>query len=229
MAKALVTGASGGIGSALAAGLVSAGYEVTAFVRDGHAAEAVGGTGIATIVADLAEVDLLPVAVADCGPFDALIHCAGVSMVASVAETEPAMWQQMLSVNVVAAAELVRLTLPGLRRAGGHVVFVHAAPGMRVVPRWSAFLASKAALRELADTLRAEEATNGVRVTTVYPAGTATEGLRRTRAAFGRDYDPALCIQPTTLAAAIVWVLAAAPDAYVSELSVLSRSAPSPN
>ena len=229
MATALVTGASGGIGSALAAELVSAGYEVTALVRDRHAAEAVGVTGISTIVADLAEVDHLSAAIADCGPFDALIHCAGVSMVASVAETQPATWQQMMSVNVVAAAELVRLTLPGLRRASGHVVFVHAAPGMRVVPRWSAFLAGKAALRELADTLRAEEATNGVRVTTVYPAGTATEGLRRTRAAFGRDYDPAVCVQPTTLAAAIVWVLAAAPDAYVSELSVLPRTASSPN
>ncbi|HEY5050677.1 MAG TPA: SDR family NAD(P)-dependent oxidoreductase, partial [Acidothermaceae bacterium] len=98
MAKALVTGASGGIGSALAAELVSAGYKVTALVRDRHAAQAVSGTDVATIVADLAEVDLLPAAVADCGSFDALIHCAGVSMVAAVAETDPAMWQHMLSV-----------------------------------------------------------------------------------------------------------------------------------
>jgi short chain dehydrogenase len=93
--------------------------------------------------------------------------------------------------HVTGAAELTRLMLPALRGACGHVVFVNASPGMRAVPRWSAFVGSKAALRELADSLREEEEHSGVQVTTVYPAGTATERLRRVRAAFGRDYDPA--------------------------------------
>ena len=49
------------------------------------------------------------------------------------------------------------------------MIFVNASPGMRAVPRWAAFVGSKAALRELADSLRLEEAEYGVRVTTVYP------------------------------------------------------------
>jgi NADP-dependent 3-hydroxy acid dehydrogenase YdfG len=53
---------------------------------------------------------------------------------------------------------------------------------------------------------------------------TATEHLRQARAAFGHDYDPQQCIQPETLAATVAWVLAAPPDAYLSELSV--RAAP---
>jgi NADP-dependent 3-hydroxy acid dehydrogenase YdfG len=121
---------------------------------------------------------------------------------------------------VTAAAELTRILLPALRRSHGHVIFVNASPGMRAVPRWAAFVGSKAALRELADSLRLEEAGHGVRVTTVYPAGTATERLRSTRAAFDRPYDPARCIQPDSLATMIAWVLAAPPDAYVAELSV---------
>ena len=48
-----------------------------------------------------------------------------------------------------AAAELTRLALPALRRSRGHVLFVHATPGMTAVPRWSVFVSSKAALREL--------------------------------------------------------------------------------
>jgi NADP-dependent 3-hydroxy acid dehydrogenase YdfG len=127
-----------------------------------------------------------------------------------------------MAVNVLAAAELTRLVLPALRRSRGHVVFVNSAPGVRAVPGWTAFAASKAALQELADSLRAEEAGNGVRVTTIYPGGTATEHLREGRAAFGREYDPQRLIRPETLAATVAWVLAAAPDAYVSELSVLA-------
>ena len=75
------------------------------------------------------------------------------------------------------------------------------------------------ARREL---LRAEEAGNGLRVTTIYPSSTATEHLRQVREAFGRGYDPRRCIQPETLAATVAWVLAAPPDAYVRELSVLA-------
>jgi NADP-dependent 3-hydroxy acid dehydrogenase YdfG len=158
---------------------------------------------------------------------DALIHCAGVAEVAAIADTQPGTWTQTLAVNVTGAAELTRLMLPALRRARGHVVFVNASPGMTAVPRWAAFVGSKAALRELADSLREEEELSGIRVTTIYPSATATEHLRSIRTAFGRTYDPALCIQPATLAAMVAWVLSAPPDSYVSELSVLPGPQPS--
>lgn len=91
------------------------------------------------------------------------------------------------------------------------------------MPGWSAFAASKAALQELADSLRAEEAATGIRVTTIYPGATATGQLREVRAAFGRDYEPQRCIKPETVAAAVTWVLAAPADAYVSEMSIVAR------
>ncbi|MFC7108720.1 SDR family NAD(P)-dependent oxidoreductase [Nonomuraea rubra] len=141
--------------------------------------------------------------------------------VEAVAEAVPETWRRTMAVNVASAAELVRLTLPALRRSRGHVIFVNASPGMTGVPRWSAFVASKAALRELAGSLREEEAAHGIRVTTVYPAATATALLGEVRSAFGRPYDPEACIRPQTLAAMIVWALSAPPDAYACELSVL--------
>lgn len=225
MGNVLVTGATGGIGSALVSALASAGHQVVTVGRHGHRPHPLAAR---TIVADLAQPDRLATVV---GPLnglelDALVHCAGTAEVAPVADTHPTTWQHTLSVNVTAAAELTRLALPALRRSGGHVVFVNATPGMTAVPGWSAFVASKAALRELADSLREEEAAHGVRVTTVYPSATATERLRGIRAAFGRPYDPERCIQPATLAAMVVWVLAAPADAYASELAVLPAPQP---
>jgi NADP-dependent 3-hydroxy acid dehydrogenase YdfG len=226
MSNVLVTGASGGIGSAVAALLASTGHHVIALGRDSDRLERLRGDCASVVTADLAHLDDLRAAARDIDHLDALIHCAGVSAVASVADTDPATWHDILTVNVAAAAELTRLLLPALRRSRGHVIFVNASPGMRAVPRWAAFAGSKAALRELADSLRFEEAAHGVRVTTVYPAATATEQLRRIRAAFGQPYEPAQCIQPGSLAKMIAWVMAAPPDSYVTELSVLPAPQP---
>jgi NAD(P)-dependent dehydrogenase (short-subunit alcohol dehydrogenase family) len=87
-----------------------------------------------------------------------VVHCAGVSEVAAVEATPHALWEETLAVNVTGPAALTRVLLPPLRAARGHVVFVNAAPGQQGVPNWSAYTASKAALRELADSLREEEA-----------------------------------------------------------------------
>ncbi|MFF0579218.1 SDR family NAD(P)-dependent oxidoreductase [Streptosporangium saharense] len=218
----LVTGATGGIGRALVGALVEAGHRVVAVGRD------VGRLGVPGIEADLAEPATLAAAlgeaVGELEDIQALVHCAGISPVETVAETDPETWRRTLAVNVASAAELVRLTLPALRRSRGHVIFVNASPGMTGVPRWSAFVASKAALRELAESLRAEEAAHGVRVTTVFPGGTATDLLGEVRHAFGRPYDPDLCIQPRSLAAMIVWALNAPPDAYACDLSILGSA-----
>ncbi|MEU5863277.1 hypothetical protein ABZ815_19050 [Nonomuraea sp. NPDC047529] len=62
---------------------------------------------------------------------------------------------------------------------------------------------------------------HGVRVTTVFPAATATGLLGEVRAAFGRPYDPEVCIRPGSLAAMAVWALNAPPDSYACELSVV--------
>ena len=222
MGEVMVTGATGGIGRAVVAALVAAGHQVTAVGRDPARLRSLGGVRVVT--ADLAEPQALAKRIEPPDQLDALVYCAGVSLaaIAPVAGTGPAAWQETMTVNALAAAELTRLVLPALRRSRGHAVFINSARGVRAAPGWSAFAASKAALQELADSLRAEEAGSGVRVTTIYPGATATGHLREVRAAFGRDYDPQQCTTPETLAAMVAWVLAAPPDAYASELSVLA-------
>ncbi|AQZ60659.1 putative oxidoreductase [[Actinomadura] parvosata subsp. kistnae] len=215
MGNVLVTGATGGIGTALVSALTQAGHQVTAVGRD------IGRLDVPGIEADLAAPETLAAAVGPLDDVQALVHCAGISPVAAVADADPETWRRTMAVNVTSAAELVRLALPALRRSRGHVIFVNASPGLTGVARWSGFVGSKAALRELADSLREEEAAHGVRVTTVHPAATATDLLGEVRSAFGRPYDPATCIRPESLAAMIVWLLNAPPDAYACDLSVL--------
>jgi NADP-dependent 3-hydroxy acid dehydrogenase YdfG len=228
----LITGASGGIGAAVVRAAATHGYRVMAAGRDAVRLNQVcaGIPGTTPVLLDL-RIDPrspagLPDSLVELDRLDAVVHCAAVAEVASVEETPYSLWLETLTVNVAAAAEITRTLLPALRRAAGHVVFVNAAPGLHAVPRWSAYTASKAALRELADSLREEEARHGLRVTTIYPGGTATELLQKIRAQFGRPFDPADCIQPAMLASILLTVLEMRDDAYLPELSVLPTPRP---
>jgi NADP-dependent 3-hydroxy acid dehydrogenase YdfG len=214
---AVVTGATGGIGAAVVRVLTARGDRVLAVGRSADALSDLGA-GVVPVVLDLARPFELPGELAGLERLDALVHCAGIADVAAVGETGPDLWQRMLTVNVAAAAELTRGLLPALRAARGGVLFVNMADGPRPVPRWSAYVASKAALVQLADTLRLEE--RDLRVTTLYPGGTATGLLARVRADFGAPYDPERAIRPDTMAGYVLMALDAPTDAYPAELTI---------
>jgi NADP-dependent 3-hydroxy acid dehydrogenase YdfG len=223
MGTVLVTGATGGIGAAIVGELHERGHQVIAMGRDAAALEDLAGRfpgSVRWIAADLRRPEALAGLVGDVDRLDGLVHNAGIAPVASVADTPYVMWREILTVNVMSAAELTRVLLPALRAAAGHVMFINAAPGLGTAPRWSAYAASKAALRELADSLREEEAPNDVRVTTVYPGGTATDLLERVRAEFGQPYDPEAAISPRSLATLIINALEAPSDVHPVELSL---------
>jgi NADP-dependent 3-hydroxy acid dehydrogenase YdfG len=219
----LITGATGGIGGAVARAAGERGYRVLAAGRDPVRLDRYCEEfrGSVPVLLDLRDPDRLATSLPALDRLDALVHCAGVAEVAGVEETAHTVWLETLTVNVVAAAEITRALLPALRRAAGHIVFINAAPRLHAVPRWSAYVASKTALRELADSLRAEEARNGLRVTTVYPGGTSTDLLAKVRDRFGQPYRAADCIQPTTLASVVLTILDMRNDAYLPEVSVL--------
>jgi NADP-dependent 3-hydroxy acid dehydrogenase YdfG len=225
-ATAVVTGATGGIGSAIVRALADRDHRVLAIGRSAERLEALAGiaSSVTPVVMDLSQPVELPAVLRDLARVDVLIHCAGVADVASVADGAPDLWRRTFAVNVLSAAELTQGLLPALRAAAGHVVFVNMAPGMTGVPRWSAYVGSKAAQRELADSLRAEEAGNGIRVTTVYPGGTATDLLRQVREQFGRPYEPETCIRPESLAQMVVAALDSPVDAQVTDLTVQATS-----
>jgi NAD(P)-dependent dehydrogenase (short-subunit alcohol dehydrogenase family) len=217
---AVVTGATGGIGQAVVHVLAANGYRVYALGRAPDTLAAMEHADVVACTTDLSRLESLPDSLADLENVHALVHCAGVSEVATVEDTPRGVWDETFAVNVSGPASLTRALLPALRAGHGRVVFINAAPGLRAVPKWSAYTASKAALRELADSLREEEREHGLRVTTIYPGGVRTDLLRKVRELLGVPYDAAVTVKPETLAALVLAVLRFPDDAEIMDVSL---------
>jgi NAD(P)-dependent dehydrogenase (short-subunit alcohol dehydrogenase family) len=212
MATHLVTGAGSGIGAAIADRLAERGDRVVRLTRE--VVDLSDAAAVAQWTADFAE---------DLGRLDSLLHVAGTVDLASVAELDPEVWQRHLAVNLTAPALLTGPLLPALRAAGGTVVFVNSSAGLTGHARWSAYAASKFGLRARADSLRAEEAGTGVRVTTIFPSRTATPMQERVHEQEGRTYDASRWISVDTVAASVLHVLDLPHDASIPELVIRPR------
>lgn len=225
MAVHLITGAGSGIGAVLAGRLLERGDQVVLLVRDAGRAREVSASfpGASTLVGDLSQPGRLSWTLSKQQlpeRIDSLIHVAGVVDLGPVANLPAHLWEQQLAVNLVAPAELTRLMLPVLRVSRGRVVFVNSGAGLHAHAGWSAYAASKHGLRALADALRAEEAENGVRVTSIYPGRTATPMQERVHQQEGRSYDPARYIAPESVATTILTALDLPDDAQLTDLTV---------
>lgn len=217
----MITGASRGIGSAIAAALAPT-HSLLLAGRPSAALDAVAQRLGATVVPlDLADTDAIPAATESVAELDVLVHNAGVSMPGHVAESTAEQWRSTFDVNVVGAVAVTLALLPALRRADGQVVFINSGSGRRVSPGMASYSASKFALRAFADSLRADEPT--LRVTTVYPGRVDTDMQRELVAFEGGDYDPARFLRPETVAAAVANVVATPPDGHVHEVVLRPR------
>jgi NAD(P)-dependent dehydrogenase (short-subunit alcohol dehydrogenase family) len=154
---------------------------------------------------------------------DSVVHAAGVVALGTVADLSVQDWARQLRVNLVAPAALTRVALPALRAARGTVVLVNSGAGLFAHPQWSAYAASKHGLRALADSLRAEEAPHGVRVTSVYPGRTATPMQEEVHRQEGKAYDATAWIQPQTVVDAVLHVLDLPGDATIPDLTIKPR------
>ena len=225
MGTHLITGAGSGIGAAVAARLAARGEDLWLLARDAARAAQLRGRcpGANTLIGDLAVPDRLSWALGQQPQpveLHSLLHIAGVVQLGPVGDLTTKVWNQTLAVNLVAPAELTRLFLPTLRVSRGHVVFVNSGAGQRADADWGTYAASKHGLRALADSLRAEEQPNGVRVTTVYPGRTATAMQQKVRAQEGLPYDPDAYIDPESVATALVTALDLPRDANITDLTV---------
>ncbi|MFI9388186.1 SDR family oxidoreductase [Kutzneria sp. NPDC052558] len=220
---ALITGASRGIGAAIAAALAPT-HHLLLGGRDVEALKAVaaGFPSASPWPVELTDPEALATATSALDRLDVLVHSAGVATLGTLAETPVEVWRSTLEINVVAVAELTRHLLPALRAAAGQVVLINSGAGLNANPNWGAYAASKFALRAFADVLRAEEPR--LRVTSVYPGRTATDMQREIRESEGSAYTPDDYLTPETVAQAVTFALLAPPDAHVNEINVRPRS-----
>lgn len=223
MTRHLITGAGSGIGAAVADLLAQRGDDLVLLARSDSRAESLAARWPAAqvLVADLADPGTLNGLGREVdGPLHAVIHVAGVVELGEIARLRLQDLESQLAVNLVAPTVLTREFLPHVREARGTVVFVNSTAGLTASAEWGAYAASKFGLRAIADSLRAEERTRGVRVTTVFPSRTATPMQEKVHDQEGKPYVATDWIRPETVAATIAYVLDLPADASIPELTV---------
>lgn len=226
---AVVTGASRGVGRALAVSLSRCGVHLCVVGRDRSAlaetAEAIRPfSPVAVFPMDLtASEGFQPLLehLNEAGRLDLLIHSAGVIYQGLMANACMAEFDLQYATNVRAPYLLTQRLLPLLETARGQVVFMNSSVGLAAKrPEIGQYAATKHALRAVADSLREEVNPKGIRVLTVYLGRTATpmqEALHRQE---GKSYEPHLLLQPEDVAAIVVHALMLSSTAEVTDISI---------
>ena len=181
--RAVVTGASRGIGAAIAERLAGAGARVALVARSAgplqQLADRLGGSAYAVDLSDAAQVSgLIERIEADGGPVDLLVNNAGLEATAAITSQSAGDVQAIVQVNLVTPIELCRQVLPGmLARGRGHVVNVSSLAGVAAFPGFSTYGATKAGLTHFTSGLRADLRGRPVGTTVVEIGPVPTEML----------------------------------------------------
>lgn len=180
--KALLTGATGGLGRAMAKALAERGTGVVLSARKRDALEALAeelpGSGHAVLPADLAEAGAAEKLAADAGHIDVLVANAGLPGAAWLSDYTPDEVARALRVNLEAPVLLAQALFPAMvERGAGHLVFIASLNGKAATPRSSIYCATKFGLRGFALALRADLGPRGVGVSLVSPGFIRDAGM----------------------------------------------------
>jgi NADP-dependent 3-hydroxy acid dehydrogenase YdfG len=233
--RVLVTGATSGIGEATAAAVVAAGGRVALMARSpDRVAEVAGrlGSDAVGVPGDVTDPEVtarcVAAAVAALGGLDAVVCSAGVVKPGGITETGPGDWRAMFEVNVLGVLHTVGAALPHLRDAArADVVNLSSMSGRRRASvALGLYSASKFAVHALSDSLREELAPDGVRVSVVSPGFVRTSIFDdiaddEARAHYLTQLE-AKGLDPSTVAAQIVHVLAQPPEINLVEVAMMS-------
>jgi NADP-dependent 3-hydroxy acid dehydrogenase YdfG len=216
---ALVTGASSGIGAAIATRLCAAGADVVGIGRDkgrltavAEAATAAPGAGTfepaqVDLTDDQARQSFLASLVSRHPALDVLVHSAG-GYVNGSHETS----------SLTDLDALTQALIPPLRAARGDIVVINSSQGMNATGRTGQFAATQHAMRAVTDSLRQEVNDDGIRVCGIHLGRTATPRQEAIFAAEGRPYRPDLLVQPGDVAEVVLGVLTLGANAEITEL-----------
>jgi NAD(P)-dependent dehydrogenase (short-subunit alcohol dehydrogenase family) len=211
---ALVTGASGGIGGAIAVALAEAGAKLVVAGRDHSRLRevAVRAGGARVVAGDLTRRTDVEELAAHAQGVDTLIHSAG----AYARDDDPDGFEAQLSANLVAPYRLTQLLLDGLE----DLVFINSSQGLSASPGVGQYAASKHGLRAVADALRGEVNDRGTRVLSVHVGRTATAMQERIFATEGRTYTPERLMQPEDVAQVVLAALVLPRTAEMTSVSI---------
>jgi len=220
---ALVTGASRGIGLAIARSLAKMGAKLGLCARDPKRLEdaasdlRAGSTSVVAIPADVRRADEIASLVKGIeqalGPIEILINNAGIGYFAPVHEASEANWDAVLDTNLKSAFLLSKAVAPGMiQRRGGHIINIASLAGKNSFAGGGIYCASKWGLLGLTQCMAEDLRPHGIRVSAICPGSVATDFSPHT----GRDTSKML--QPEDVAHAVETILTQTPQSFISKV-----------
>jgi|SRR5579883_2810973 len=219
---ALVTGASSGIGRAIALALSAEGLTVRLVGRNRAALARVArlaGRDARISVADITTRNgIAALARATRPALDVLVHCAGAYLKGPVGSIRAESWSALDAVNLHAPILLTAACLPQLRAATGQIVFINSTAGLQAGPGMLPYAAGKHGLRCAVDILRQEVNPDGLRVVSIFPGRTDTPMQRAVLAAEGRPAPRGTLMRPEDVAGLVLAALKLPLTAEVTDI-----------
>jgi short-subunit dehydrogenase len=227
---AVIAGATGGIGQAIAMEVAKHGANLALTGRNAAKLQALANNigkssaAIRVYAADLTrenEVERLSHGVLrDFGKVDILVHSAGIASLGGIGEAPPTDLDSQYEVNVRAPYVLTKALLESLKKQKGQVVFINSTAGLQSSANLSQYAATKHALVAIANSLRDEVNPDGVRVLSVFLGRTATPMQAEIFRIEGREYRSELLLQPEDVASMVVSALMLPRTAEVTEIKM---------
>ncbi len=228
--RAIITGASSGIGRAVALAFAQADISTALVSRSAEKLTEVAtqaqeqGAEARVYPLDLAQVrevkDKLKHIADDFGPIDILVNNAGMGYTGSLEQTSLSDWQRVIDLNLTSVFQCIMGVIPGMRmQKRGIIVNVASIAAHNSFPGWGAYSASKAGLVSLSKTLAEEERANGIRVTIISP-GAVNSSLWDTDTVQA-DFNRSAMLTPQIVAQSILQTVLLPEAAVVEEMTIM--------
>jgi short-subunit dehydrogenase len=228
--RALITGASSGIGKETALAFAKAGINLVLIGRDRQklatVAEMAADLGVSAQVypLDLAAIGEVAPSIAkivqESGPIDILVNNAGMGYTNPLADTPLKDWQRVIDLNLTSVFQCVQGILPAMRQqGGGTIINISSIAADNFFPDWGAYSVSKAGLVAFSRLLAIEERANGIRVTIITP-GAVNTPIWDTDSVKA-DFDRSAMLTPDIIANAILQAVLLPKQAVVETMTIM--------
>ena len=228
--RALVTGASSGIGRETAIAFAKAGMDVALVSRSSSKLKALEaeltqlGVQAKAYPADLGQVETLKTSlqeiISDFGSVSVLVNNAGIGYTGTLADMPLADWQQLMNLNLTSVFLAIQAVLPGMRaQRSGTILNVASIAAHNTFPTWGAYSASKAAVVKLSRILAAEESEHGIRIIIVSP-GAVNTPLWDTETVQA-DFARSKMLTPEVVAQTILHAVQLPDSAVIDEITLM--------
>jgi len=231
--RALITGASSGIGQATALAFAKAGIDLVLVSRSQSKLDAVAqearslGIDAQTCTIDLADVNAVrpqvEALVSQVGKIDILVNNAGMAYTGTLGEMPLSDWQRVIDLNLTSVFQCIQAILPGMRaQKRGTIINIASIAAHQTFPNWGAYCVSKFGILALSKTLAAEERAHGIRVVTLSP-GSVNTSIWDTETVQA-DFDRTAMLTPDIVADAILQAATMNDRAVVEEMILMPNA-----